>query len=79
MRILKSYQSTAFTDLLKSVQKQIQMERKEKEKKHFKKTLNSRPKTHEEKVEHMLTKLTEEVKNLNMTVDFLQNKASNCT
>lgn len=79
MRIVKSYKSTAFTDLLKNIQMQIQEERKDKEKKQLKKVLNHKPQTHEEKVEMMLTALTQKVAELTETVNTLQDANRNCT
>ena len=79
MRILQSYKSTAFTELLKKIQEQVQAERKEKHKTQLKKALKAKPKNHEEKVEVMLLKLTEQVSNLNQKVDFLESIVSNCT
>ena len=79
MRILKSYKSTAFTEILKKIQEQVQAERREKQKAHLKKALNVKPQNHEEKVEVMLLKLTEKVNSLTQTVNFLQNREVNCT
>jgi hypothetical protein len=79
MRIVKSYKSTAFTDLLKNIQIQIQEERKDKEKKQLKKVINNKPQTHEEKIEMMLTTLTQKVTELTQTVNTLQDARRNCT
>lgn len=79
MRIIKSYKSSAFTDILKKIQEQIQEERKEKEKSKLKKALNAKPQTHEEKVEHMLLTLTQKVTELSLTVKRMEDERRCCT
>ena len=78
MRILKSYKNTAFSEILKKIQEKVQAERKEKQKAQLKKALKAQPQNHEEKVEVMLLKLTEQVSNLTQTVDFLKKEVANC-
>ena len=78
MRILKSCKSTAFSEILKKIQEQVQAERKEKQKAQLKKALKAKPQNHEEKVEVMLLNLTEQVRNLTQTVDFLKKEVANC-
>ena len=73
MRILKSYKSSAFTDILKKIQEQMEEERKNKQMNKIKKAL-LQPKTHEEKVENWLLTLTEQVKNLTGIVEDMKNK-----
>ena len=78
MRILKSYKSSAFTDILKKIQEQMEEERKNKQMNKIKKAL-LQPKTHEEKVENWLLTLTEQVKNLTGIVEDMKNKKNWCT
>ena len=74
MRILKSYKSSAFADLLKKIQEQMNEERKEREKSKLKRAFERKPQTHEEKVEQMLLILTQKVDVLSQTVTRLENE-----
>mmetsp|Transcript_2033 Transcript_2033/g.1923 ORF Transcript_2033/g.1923 Transcript_2033/m.1923 type:complete len:121 (+) Transcript_2033:201-563(+) len=79
MRILQSCKSSIFTDILRNIQEQMQEERREKEKKQWKKALNSKPQTHEQRVEHLLTVLTTQVSTLTEKVNYLQEREAQCT
>ena len=68
MRILKSYKSNAFTDLLVNIQEQIKKERKEKNKAYRKKVINSVPQTKEEKIEKSLFELGQQVTTMADTI-----------
>lgn len=72
IRIMKSYKSSAFTDILSSVQEHVQEERIEKEKNKLKKVMNAKPQNHEERVEQMLAILTQQVGDLAATVTRLE-------
>ena len=72
LRIVKSYKSSAFTELLKKVQEHIQEQRKLKEQNKLKKQLNAKPQNHEEKVEQMLLQLTEQIKELKTKVSNIE-------
>lgn len=79
MRILNSYKTSAFTDLLKKIQEQMQEEKREKEKNQKKKVLFAKPQNHEQRVEQMLSILTNQVSELTEKVNYLQDRAVNCT